>query len=248
MFQNFFVILLLSIVLRLIVKKTSFISLASLASDTKCLNGITNVLRIKVKRVHSFVSRCKKTNYCHLMQYWHWNTQDEAESVGLEFLSSGSCNSPVPASSSPFLPAKGSKQGEVFPSFGCYHPSQCSGRLWVLVLIQMNFYIMTKINETCSPQSLNLNMNNINNCLLRYVNIQTVIACNSKNPYFDLNWNYESSSSKIDKTLFKLAYFLHWQASWVWHIFWASYVNFSTYRGEISALFLCIIACFGQLS
>ena len=102
-----------------------------------------------------------------------------------------------------------------------------SGRLWVLVLIQMNFYIMTKINETCSPQSLNLNMNNIDNCLLRYVNIQTVIACNSKNPYFDLNWNYESSSSKIDKTLFKLAYFLHWQASWVWHIFWASYVNFS---------------------
>ena len=63
-----------SIVLRRIVKKTSFISLASLASDTKCLNGITNVLRIKVKRVHSFVSRYKKTNYCHLMQYWHWNT------------------------------------------------------------------------------------------------------------------------------------------------------------------------------
>ena len=76
------------------------------------------MFRLKFKGIHSFVSD-RKTNYCHLMQCWHWNTQDGICWFGvMEGLMQLPPSQPV----APFLSA--ACRDEVFSSFGCYLPSQ----------------------------------------------------------------------------------------------------------------------------
>ena len=71
------------------------------------------MFRLKFKGIHSFVSD-RKTNYCHLMQCWHWNTQDGICWFGVM---EGLMQLPSPQPVALFLSA-------VFSSFGCYLPSQ----------------------------------------------------------------------------------------------------------------------------
>ena len=76
------------------------------------------MFRLKFKGIHSFVSD-RKTNYCHLMQCWHWNTQDGICWFGVK---EGLMQLPPSQPVAPFLSA--ACRDEVFSSFGCYLPSQ----------------------------------------------------------------------------------------------------------------------------
>lgn len=86
------------------------------------------MFRLKLKGIHSFVS-VKKTNYCHLMQCWHWNTQD---GICWFRVMEGLMQVPPPSKSHHFS----HHLAVIYP---------LSGLHGVFVQIQMNFKILTWI-------------------------------------------------------------------------------------------------------
>ena len=111
------------------------------------------MFRLKLKGIHSFVS-VKKTNYCHLMQCWHWNTQDGICWFGVM---EGLMQLPPPSKSHHFS----HHLAVIYP---------LSGLQGVFVQIQMNFKILTWIliekSEVCQESSSIVSVFLPDKCLL----------------------------------------------------------------------------------